>query len=201
MSEIKIYEELSKLADKYCFLAYYGSCTYEVNGIRQLALIIQWVDKSLAEYLKESQSYIPEDQLKTWYIKLFESYYELHNQKIYHLDIKPHNILIDENLFLYIIDFDVSIQEIEIKTISATVDTFAVGTDSYAYPNIQEALDSKTAIGMGGYHKSDADIYSFGLTFLHMAILKGFKDGLNKRKNYNQLEEAIKSVKFDGLKI
>lgn len=126
MSEIKIYEELSKLADKYCFLAYYGSCTYEVNGIRQLALIMQWADKSLAEYLKESQCYIPEDQLKTWYIKLFESYYELNNQKIYYLDIKPHNILIDENLFLYIIDFDVSIQEIEIKTISVIVDTFAV---------------------------------------------------------------------------
>lgn len=53
---------------------------------------------------------------------------------------------------------------------------------------------------MGGYHKSDADIYSLGLTFLHMAILKGFKDGLNKRKNYNQLEEAIKSVKFDWAK-
>ncbi|OMJ65301.1 hypothetical protein SteCoe_38539 [Stentor coeruleus] len=203
--EIEIYEILSKLSSENCFLVYYGTCIFKDNNTKNVALVMQWVDKSLAKYIDDlskpiPEKPIPEKLLKKIYTKLLNSYHVLRNYNIYHLDVKPQNILIDDsdcnNLKLYIIDFDVSELDIIARTKSVTINSKAVGTVNYAHPNIRKALYKGGIKFIREYHRSDADIYSLGMTFLHLALLKNFKDKLNKDKNHEKLKEAINSIKF-----
>ncbi|OMJ91312.1 hypothetical protein SteCoe_6205 [Stentor coeruleus] len=201
--EIQIYEILSKLSSEYCFLVYYGTCIFkDNNNATNISLVMQWVDKSLAKYIEDLSKPIPEKLLKNIYTKLLNSYHVLRNYDIYHLDVKPQNILIDDsdcnNLKLYIIDFDVSELDIieRTKSITVIINSKAVGTVNYAHPCIRKALHYRNNKFILEYHRSDADIYSLGMTFLHLALLKNFKDKLNKDKNHEKLKEAINSIEF-----
>ncbi|OMJ93979.1 hypothetical protein SteCoe_2886 [Stentor coeruleus] len=198
--EINIYEELSKYSSDHSFIKYYGTCSYvDIGNIKNLVLVMQWIKRSLSDYLLRQEP-IEEEKLRTMYGELMNSIIFMHSKSIYHLDIKPDNILIDENGKLYIIDFDVSVKEHNFKTKTITVDNLVAGSEGYAHPAIQKAITENDPKFLELYHKSDADIFSLGMTFLHMAILDSFEKGLNKDEKIEDLKQAIAKVRYGWAK-
>ncbi|OMJ65492.1 hypothetical protein SteCoe_38116 [Stentor coeruleus] len=117
----------------------------------------------------------------------------MHNMKIYHLDIKPTNILI-ENDHPYIIDFDVSVTKKQEQTcITEGVDNIFVGTRGYAAPEIQEFFDKKIK---KKYFLRQADAFSLGMTFYHMIERKNFKSNLNSSHMEEILRNRINEIKY-----
>jgi len=51
---------------------------------------------------------LTEDQAWFWFTKLVDTLSVVHSQKIAHRDIKPQNLMIDKNLDLMLIDFNIS---------------------------------------------------------------------------------------------
>ncbi|OMJ65475.1 hypothetical protein SteCoe_38145 [Stentor coeruleus] len=197
--EIELYKFFSEFRNQYSFIEYYGTCFYKNNDQKQnIMLVMQIVENSLKNYLENRSVPIEEEKLKVMYEDLVNSFEFMHKERVYHLDIKPDNIMIDGNEKLYIIDFDVSVKDQIDKTRSVTVKGQACGTKGYAHPDIQKILDTKD--DTLGYHKSDTDIFSLGMTFLHMAILSEFKNNLNLDENKNLLNTAIEKVKYNWAK-
>ncbi|GMN51698.1 hypothetical protein TIFTF001_020849 [Ficus carica] len=99
------------------------------------------------------------------------------NMQILHFDIKPHNILLDENFIPKISDFGLArLCPLENSLVSLTA---ARGTLGYIAP---ELFYKK--IGGVSYK---ADVYSFGILLMEMA---------NKRKNLNPHAENSSQIYF-----
>ncbi|OMJ66129.1 hypothetical protein SteCoe_37142 [Stentor coeruleus] len=197
--EIKYYKIFSQFRNQYSFIEYYGTCFYkDHNQVQNIFLVMQNVKNSLQDYLENRKAPIEEEKLKSMYEELVNSFKFMHEQGIYHLDIKPNNIMIDDNEKLYIIDFDVSVQDQIANTCPETINK-RQGTMGYAHPNIQIMLNAMDATLLD-YHKSDADIFSLGMTFLHMAILSEFRYNLNLDENKNLLNAAIEKVRYNWAK-
>lgn len=97
--------------------------------------------------------------------------------KILHFDIKPHNILLDENFIPKISDFGLAkLHPIDKSIVTMTA---ARGTIGYMAP---ELIYSN--IGGASYK---ADVYSFGMLLMEMA---------SKRKNFNNNVEHSSQIYF-----
>lgn len=105
---------------------------------------------TLAEYLQKNQD-LTNLSLMTLFKEICNCIMEIHSNDILMRDIKPENILIDENQNPIINDFDTAVNSI------SSVDGFA-GTPLYMAP---EVLNLKSY----GYR---ADIYSLGLVLYYM---------------------------------
>jgi serine/threonine protein kinase len=108
---------------------------------------------------------------------LIEGLAYLHKIYIAHRDIKPDNLLVDENFCLKIIDFGVSTQ---LKNEDEEVSDYC-GTKGWIAPEIRRE--------MGAYNPIRADRWSCGLVILHLL-------GTLKKKN-EVLEEKAKKLKTD----
>jgi serine/threonine protein kinase len=195
--EILILEELDQINSNE-YLKYFGKCIVDENNTRQVFIITQWIEKDLLQYIEEvynSNLTIPEEKLKIMFKKLAETYKNLHERRIFHMDIKPANILIDENDKLYVIDFNVSAKEIDVYTHSRSYVEGHVGTNGYMAPEIQLVADSvlqNEHVYELNFKRSKADVFSLGMTFLHMLNL--FKVGLNTIGKENDLKFVLKKV-------
>ena len=89
----------------------------------------------------------------------------LHNKNVIHMDIKPANILIDDNDNIKMIDFDISVIGTE-RVLRPTN-----GTQDYMAP---ELIDEDAAI-----FSTEVDIYSAGVTFVEIATNKCERSGEN----------------------
>ena len=97
--------------------------------------------------------------------------------QILHFDIKPHNILLDENFTPKIFDFGLAkLYLVDDSIISLTV---ARGTLGYMAPELFYK-------NIGGVSYK-ADVYSFGMLLLEMA---------SKRKNFNALAYHSSQIYF-----
>lgn len=82
----------------------------------------------------------------------------IHNEfNMAHMDIKPSNIMIDENLDVYIIDFGISCDD-ENCDLYGTRGYFS--PEFYFYSNIKKPIPLKLA--------KDSDVFSLGLVFLEL---------------------------------
>lgn len=199
--EISIYEKLSlKSNENNCFLKYYGTCLTTDRSKKTIYLVMQYVSNNLLAYMNEldrlesSNCYGEvEEKLRKLFSNLINSFIEMHNMKIYHLDIKPANILI-ENDHPFIIDFDVSVTKKEEQT-SATegVDNKFVGTRGYAAPEIQDFFDKRI---QKKYFLRKADVFSLGMTFYHMIKRKNFEFNLNSSHMEAKLKDGIHKIKY-----
>lgn len=197
-NEINLYKEAAKLKEENgCFLDYYGTCEEETNdGQIQITLVMQWVDKTLTEYIK-GNDILSEDMLKVMFFKILNSFSLLHDQEIFHRDVKPDNILKDDQSY-YIIDFDVSVKDNGPKTrIYKTINENWAGTNNYADPEIQNALDNER---FDGYYYAKADVFSLGMTFYHILVREKFESGLNKKFNEGKLMKGIIESPYDWAK-
>ena len=94
--EIQIYQTLSKLANHHnCFLKYYG--TYREKD--KINMVMDYYETNLMEKLSElskSGNKLSENVIIHMYKQMITSFAEMESLGIYHGDIKPHNLLIDD---------------------------------------------------------------------------------------------------------
>lgn len=95
--EINIYQKLSKLINlsKNCFAKYYGTCRKIEEGKIVYYMVMEYKDSDLGTILSKNVE-ISDNFLKTMFMQLIRSFNQMHNLGIYHLDIKPSNILTDK---------------------------------------------------------------------------------------------------------
>jgi serine/threonine protein kinase len=99
------------------------------------------------------------------------------DMQILHFDIKPHNILLDENFIPKISDFGLAkLYQIDDSIVSLTA---ARGTMGYIAPELFYK-------NIGGVSYK-ADVYSFGMLLMEMA---------SRRKNFNEIVDHSSQVYF-----
>jgi len=131
---------------------------------------------TLEEYIKSKQK-IPLSATKTIMFQLLYILNQLHKQGIVHRDVKPSNILIDDTLRVYLVDFNlaksVSLDE-STKTHSKFKIKFTSPKCSYMY--------MPPEMNMTGVEFNESvDIFSVGL-ILYILVF-GFKNYLAISKN------------------
>ncbi|KAI9320201.1 kinase-like domain-containing protein [Dichotomocladium elegans] len=115
---------------------------------------------SLRQYIDEHNQMIPEDSLWAIVYEIALGLKAIHDADIIHLDLKPSNILIDEQGFIKIGDFG--------KSVRVPVDRTWVkgeGDRRYMAPDLLRDL----------FHKP-ADVFSLGMIVLEMATGKKLPD-------------------------
>ena len=82
---------------------------FEENGTAYY--VMDYVDgESLAERLKRTGKAFSEDEVRAILPQVLEALQEVHSNEIWHLDLKPGNIMIDKKGKVYLIDFGASKQ-------------------------------------------------------------------------------------------
>ena len=104
--------------------------------------------------LIQSAEYLPEVVSRTYFHQLVEAVECLHASQICHFDIKPDNILVDENFCLKLADFGLALKVTKTKTLSSPV-----GTTNYLCPEMHKGEE---------YDAYKADLFSLGVTLFTM---------------------------------
>ncbi|XP_044444383.1 cysteine-rich receptor-like protein kinase 7 [Triticum aestivum] len=139
--------------------------------VRQRLLCYEYLHKGcLADYLSDA-SCRPMWTIDYQIIKgICEGVHYLHQHRIIHMDLKPQNILLDDNIVPRLIDFGLSRRLDESKSRAITIST--VGTRGYMAP---EFIDD-------GEITFKTDIYSLGIIIMEI---------LTRRKKRSNLKEVV----------
>ncbi|CAG9332679.1 unnamed protein product [Blepharisma stoltei] len=163
------------------FLDYYGMF-YEsiMEGIEQyhlLYLVTEYCECSLMDDMslrtQFQQYYINDGSYYTIVLSLLEGFIILEELKIYHQNIKPHNIFLAKTGQLKIADFSNSTFDEAPESTCTNKRLHAIkGTKIYMAPELQTAMDriitEPKAPRYIKYKRRKADVYSLGLTFLQL---------------------------------
>ncbi|CAG9330770.1 unnamed protein product [Blepharisma stoltei] len=185
------------------FLDYYGMFYESVmEGSEQyhhLYLVMELCECSLMDDMSlragSQQYYISEDTYFNYVQNLLEGFIILEGLKIYHQDIKPHNIFISKSGQLKIADFNISsFADAPESTWMTTNSQIIQGTEGYMAPELQIAMDNMkndpTAPRNIKYKRGKADVYSLGLTFLQLYFLQPII-GINKCFDQNYMNNYL----------
>lgn len=116
--------------------------------------------------------------------QILESINYCHRTKLIHMDIKPQNILIDENINVKLSDFSVSLSYLNIKD---KIKLPLAGTSLYMSPEVlgKEEIDVKDA--------EKIDLYSLGMLIFNLAFAE-YPYGLkfSDKKEFDILKAKIK---------
>ena len=195
-NEVKIFEMLSDRATPTsAFLKFYGA-TYEKD---KLIMIIESCDMDLMSKITEMKGKsisFTDEQITVIATQLISSFADLVQLNIFHQDIKPHNILINEDFTVKITDFSVSDIKIDFSATRATNTHPIQGTMGYMAPELEHAIREKAqhAPAITKFNPEKADVFSLGLTLLQMRIFEDLTT-LNLRENENKLKDIIKLVR------
>ena len=124
-------------------------------------------------------------------IQVLDGLYYCYKSKIIHMDIKPQNILIDENLNIKLTDLSVSFSYKDLPE-NESINLPIAGTSMFISPEIL----NKKFIYPKDFHK--IDFYSLGVVLYYLAF-NIYPYGLNNndKKNFNIIKEKIKNNKFE----
>ncbi len=155
-AEVDILKNLhhSNLPQVYDFCTV-DSCVYTVMEY------IEGMD--LKQYLDQGYSF-PEELLRGWLRDLCQVLDYLHSQNppILHSDIKPANLMVDGNLRIYLIDFNISIDGDTTKDVQGISQWYAAPEQ---YQNAIDVMAGKLPkFSLDGR----MDLYSLGATFYHL---------------------------------
>ena len=142
---------------------------------------------------RSKNTIISEVQIVAMLYKLLVSFAEMENNNIYHGDIKPHNMIIDQYWNIKIIDFSIS----AIKNESMTLATMHInplqGTPGYTAPEIAKMISEQKREGQFLYSKSD--VFSLGMVFLQIITLENY-DGYNVESKNPELLRIAAGLKY-----
>ena len=181
LEEIKIqqkfhHKNIAKYYD-YCDLKDYGCIIMELAEYGDL----NYIQKKLIQ-----QNCLSETFLAYITKQILDGLFYIHKLKIIHMDIKPHNILINKNLEIKITDFSVSLSYEKTKN-SEKIKLPLTGTNPFMSPEIlnKEQIDIEDA--------SKIDMFSLGIMLYHLAFEEFPYDlNINVKKNFRQAYEKIK---------
>ena len=197
-NEINIYETLSKFAkENNCFLKYYRKYIEE----NKINIIMEYIEDNLMKYLtksEENQSQFTEELIISIFNKLLTSFAEMENLGIYHMDIKPKNLLVNQYLNIKIIDFSISLKKNEELTQTATGMNPIQGTECYSAPELEDFHDSKQVEGK--YRIGKSDVFSLGIVFLQMLLMIPLKNYNTRDKNQELMDLINNTVEFPWAK-
>ena len=185
LEEIKIqqkfhHKNIAKYYD-YCDLKDYGCIIMELAEYGDL----NYIQKKLIQ-----QNCLSETFLAYITKQILDGLFYIHKLKIIHMDIKPHNILINKNLEIKITDFSVSLSYEKTKN-SEKIKLPLTGTNPFMSPEVlnKEQIDIEDA--------SKIDMFSLGIMLYHLAF-EGFPYDLNINVNKN-FRQAYEKIKYKNL--
>ena len=123
------------------------------NEDDKFMMILEYCSGSLSEYLQEKKHVNP-NEIRSYAKQIISALNFCHQQNICHLDIKPANILFDDNKVLKVADFGLA----QFAKDGNLTDVFS-GSGLYKAPEI---------IGKQPYDPFKADVWSFGVTLYKM---------------------------------
>ncbi len=117
--------------------------------------VMEYIDGvTLSQLIKQRGGALSQEEATNVLIQMLDAVYAIHQKGLLHLDIKPANIMIDQEGVAKIIDFGTS------KPQNTGNDTIATFTPAYAPLELQQ--QNPNAIGPW------TDIYSLGATFYYL---------------------------------
>ena len=116
--------------------------------------------------------------------------------RIYHRDIKPHNIVVNvvdlNDAKIKIIDFSISQISDHIEITSSPTGSFPIqGTKGYMAPELEAMLAQR--LTRGNFNIDKADVFSLGLTILQMITYKDLT-ALNIESNNPTLIKIVEEA-------
>jgi len=137
--------------------------TFSSRGM--IYLVLEPLQKSLSEIIKQKKTNLPADQLRIIFYQLIQAFYYIHGLGIIHNDIKLPNIMIN-NGDIRIIDFGLS-EYLGVGPCKELV-------NNYISTNVYLAPDIKTQENFGYIPTNRktyaSDMYSIGVTLIHLII-------------------------------
>ena len=131
--------------------------TFEENGT--VYYVMDFIEgESLRDKLNREGA-LPESLVMNYFQQLLSALQAVHEKNIWHLDIKPENILVDNNDHVYLTDFGAS-KHIEQSNGTLTTSSMLVGSPGY-YPPEQS---TETMKNIGAW----TDIYALGATLYNL---------------------------------
>lgn len=131
---------------------------YDVGAESEIRYIVMELveGKTLKQYIKDNDGFVSNDDIMKISLQIARALEHAHNNHIIHRDIKPHNILIDDNGMVKVADFGIA-RAITSSTIINT--TEMIGSVHYSSP--EQAR--------GGFVDERSDLYSFGILMYELA--------------------------------
>lgn len=130
----------------------------EINN--EVYTIIDYIEGyDLGKYIESGYEFDEETLIK-WLMELSDvlNYLHTHIPPIYHCDIKPANIMITNDMDVCLIDFNISLDENDLKIEGLTP----------AYCSPEQMYLAKKDSSFGATIDGRSDIYSLGATFYHL---------------------------------
>ena len=105
--------------------------------------VMDYIDgESLAAMLKRQRCPFTEEEVRQWLPQILDALAEVHSQHIWHLDIKPGNIMVDKKGTLFLIDFGASKQMRGSDGLSVSTSSAMCYTPGYApIEQVDQAMD------------------------------------------------------------
>ncbi|OMJ91400.1 hypothetical protein SteCoe_6085 [Stentor coeruleus] len=187
-----------------CFIKFYGVYKQGNDNYYEIGLVMKYFEKTLMDYiteLKKKKKNFCESTLIEMYKILINSFTIMHDLKIYHLDIKPHNILINitkEKNKIYIIDLGSSVKLNSDESESIGEFKLIQGTRGYMSPELVDKFDQQKINAK--YKRSKADVFSLGMTFLQICTLEYLGGELNTINKNAILLSHVENVPYEWAK-
>ncbi|OMJ70445.1 hypothetical protein SteCoe_31584 [Stentor coeruleus] len=200
--EIYINKKLSELKSNLnCFLRYYGTFFRTTQSGYEYGLVMEYHKENLMDFLSKQKATgqtLIDTVIIDMYKTIISSFASMHDLKIYHLDIKPQNILIDDNKNLYIIDFGSASVE-RINRYDSEIKKKIQGTKGYIAPELLSMINNNSNEEIQ-YSMEKADVFSLGMTLLQMSTNENLDHELNNSENNHVLLGIIDRVPYNWAK-
>lgn len=154
--------------------------------------VMEYIDGcSLTEYIKKNGRPLGESEAMDIYIQLLNALEAMHAINLWHLDVKPSNIMMENTGRAVLIDFGAS-KQTSLST-DATVNTSTTNNLNFTppYAPIEQVMQSLSSVGPW------SDIYALGATLFYMLTRHQAPkpDELNRANSFRDLDSASEQVR------